>query len=293
MSNAQPLALPERARSHAPAWALRGRVIRQVAVQELRDALFSWPWYVAAAVGLLLAVLLIYNSLNFVATSKLLVMSRPFYLPLLAIAMLAMLYVIAWSMLAIARPRDQGALRVLFFAPVDPTGLLGGHLLAGVAIYGLMLALTTPLLVVLSLLTNLPFPPLLLGAAAIAPVFALPAVALGLFTSSIASTSRSAMFVFIGVVLLVLGVQGGYRALLSVPPTSTYYDALLFLRVLLRVISAGIDWVSPLSLLSGGMDAVLRASWSDVLLRIGAALIGGGVWLWLATWGLNRRGVLP
>ena len=292
MNNAQPIALPERARLRAPAWALRWRVIRQVAVQELRDALFSWPWYVAATVGLLLAVLLIYNSLNFVATSKLLVMARPFYLPLLAVATLAMLYVIAWSILAIARPRDQGALRVLFFAPVDPAGLLGGHLLAGVAIYGLMLLSTTPLLVVLALLTNLPFPPLLLGGAAVAPVFALTAVAMGLFISSIAATSRSAMFVFIGVVLLVLGVQGGYRALLSVPPTSTYYDALLFLRSLLRLISTGLEWVSPLALLNGGMDAVLRASWSDLLLRVGAALLGGGVWLWLATWGLNRRGVL-
>jgi hypothetical protein len=293
MNNVQPIALPERSRLHAPAWALRGRVMRQVAIQELRDALLSWPWYVAAAVGLLLAVLLIYNSLNFVATSKLLVMSRPFYLPLLVIAMLAMLYVIAWSILAIARPRDQGALRVLFFAPVDSTGLLSGHLLAGVAIYGLMLVLTTPLLVVLGLLTNLPFPPLLLAGVAVAPVFALVAVAMGLFISSIASTSRSAMFVFIAVVLLVLGVQGGYRALLSVPPTSTYYDALLFLRMLLRTISAGLDWVSPIALLSGGLDAALRANWSDLLLRAGAALAGGIVWLWLAIWGLGRRGVLP
>jgi ABC-2 family transporter protein len=293
MSDAQPMTLPDRARLRAPAWALRGRVIRQVAVQELRDALLSWPWYVAAAVGLLLAVLLIYNSLNFVATSKLLVMSRPFYLPLLVIATLAMLYVIAWSILAIARPRDQGALRVLFFAPVDPAGLLGGHLLAGVAIYGLMLVLTTPLLVLLALLTNVPFPPLLLVGAAVAPVFALAAVALGLFISSIASTSRSAMFVFIAVVLLALGIQGGYRALLSVPPTSTYYDALLFLRVLLRAISAGLDWVSPIALLSGGLDAVLRASWMDLLLRAAAALIGSAVWLGLAVWGLGRRGVLP
>jgi ABC-type transport system involved in multi-copper enzyme maturation permease subunit len=272
---------------------LRSRVMRQVAVQELRDALFSWPWYVAAAVGVLLAVLLIYNSLSFVATSKLLVMSRPFYLPLLTIAMLAMLYVIAWSILAIARSRDQGALRVLFFAPVDPAGLLSGHLLAGVAIYALMLLLTTPLLLVLGLLTNVPFPPLLLVGAAVTPVFALVAVAIGLFISSIASTSRSAMFAFVALVLLVLGVQGGYRALLSVPPTSSYYDALLFVRVLLRAISTGLDWVSPVALLSGGLDAALRANWSDLLLRAGAALVGSGVWLWLAIWGLSRRGVLP
>ena len=156
-----------------------------------------------------------------------------------------------------------------------------------------MLLLTTPLLVALALLTNLPFPPLLLIGAAVAPVFALAAVALGLFISSVASTSRSAMFVFIAVILLALGIQGGYRALLSVPPTSTYYDALLFLRVLLRALSAGLDWVSPIALLSGGLDAVLRASWMDLLLRAAAALIGSAVWLWLAVWGLGRRGVLP
>ena len=293
MSSAQPVILPDRTRFQAPAWVLRGRVMRQIAIQELRDALFSWPCYVAAAVGMLLAVLLIYNSLSFVATSKLLVMSRPFYLPLLTIAMLAMLYVIAWSILSIARSRDQGALRVLFFAPVDPAGLLIGHLLAGAGIYALILLLTTPLLLVLGLLTNVPFPPLLLVGVAMTPVFALAAVAIGLFISSIAPTSRSAMFAFIALVLLVLGVQGGYRALLSVPPTSTYYDALLFLRVQLRAISTGLDWVSPLALLSGGLDAALRANWSDLLLRAGAGLLGSAVWLWLAIWGFRRRGVLP
>ncbi|HEX5691723.1 MAG TPA: ABC transporter permease subunit [Roseiflexaceae bacterium] len=293
MSSVQHVALSERAQRQAPAWVLRSRVVRQVALQELRDALFSWPLYVAAAVGLVLAVLLIYNSLSFVATSKLLVMSRPFYLPLLAIAMLAMLYVIAWSILSIARSRDQGALRVLFFAPVDPAGLLGGHLLAGAAIYALMMLLATPLLVVLGWLTNVPFPPLLLLGALVTPVFALVAVSIGLFISSIASTSRSALFAFVGLVLLVLGVQGGYRALLSVPPTSTYYDALLFVRVLLRTISMAFDWVSPVALLSGGLDAALRANWPDLLLRAGAALVGSAVWLWLAVWGLGRRGVLP
>jgi ABC-type transport system involved in multi-copper enzyme maturation permease subunit len=293
MSNVRSLAAPGRGRLAAPAWASRWRVVRQVAAQELREALLSWPWYVTAAAGLLLAVLLIYNSLSFVASSKLLIMSRPFYLPLLVVATLAMLYIMAWSILAIARPRDQGALRVLFFAPVDPAGLLAGHLLAGLAIYSLLVLLTLPLLVALALLTNLPFPPLLVIGAAVSPLFALVAVAIGLFISSVAHSSRSAMFVFVAVVLLVLGIQGGYRALLSVPPTSAYYDALLFARALLRAISGALDWVSPMALLSAGLDAALRGSWPDLLLRAAAALAGGGAWLWLAVWGFERRGVLP
>jgi ABC-type transport system involved in multi-copper enzyme maturation permease subunit len=293
MSNVRLLTAPRRAWLRAPRLAPHVRVMRHVAAQELREALVGWPWYITAAVGLLLAVLLTYNSLSFVATSKLLIMSRPFYLPLLIIATLAMLYIMAWGVLAIARPRDQGALRVLFFAPVGPIGLLGGHLLAGLAVYALLIALATPLLVLLAFLTNLPFPPLLLVGALVAPLFALVAVALGLFISSVAASSRSAMFLFVGVVLLALGIQAGYQAMLSVPPTSRYYDALLFVRALLRTLSDVLDWVSPTALLSAGFDAALRANWLDLLLRVAAALIGCGVWLWLAVWGLNRRGVLP
>ena len=293
MSNARLLRATGKANPISPRIAPQWRAMRRIAAQELREALVSWPWYITATVGMLLAVLLIYNSLNFVASSKLLIMSRPFYLPLLVIATLAMLYLMAWGVLAIARPRDQGALRVLFFAPVDPLGLLGGHLLAGLAVYSLLMVLTTPLLVLLAWLTNLPFPPLLLVGALVAPLFALLAVAIGLFLSSVAASSRSAMFLFIGVVLLVLGIQAGYQALSRVPPTSRYYDALLFARGLLLAINNVLDWVSPTALLSAGLDAALRASWLDLLLRVGAALAGSAAWLWLAVWGLNRRGVLP
>jgi ABC-type transport system involved in multi-copper enzyme maturation permease subunit len=267
--------------------------MRRLASQELRDGLWSWPIYIVAAAGLLVAVLLTYNSLSFVASSKLQILSRPFYLPLLIVTTLALLYITAWAVLAIVRPREQGALRVLFFAPVDPISLLVGHILAGLALYSILALITTPILVILALLTNLPFSPLLIVGMVVSPVFAVPAVAAGLFLSTIARSSRSAMFLFVAAVLVVMGLQVGYSALLRVPPTSTYYDALLFLRELLRTIRDGLNWVSPLALLTGGLDAALRASWPELLLRAGVALIGSGVWLWLAIWGLGRRGVLP
>jgi hypothetical protein len=119
------------------------------------------------------------------------------------------------------------------------------------------------------------------------------AVAIGLFVSAVAPSSRSAMFLFIGVVLLLIGIQVGYRVLLSVPPTSTYYDALLLVRTFLRMVGDVLGWVSPVALLGAGLDAALRASWGELLLRVAAALVGCGAWLWLAVWGLRRRGVLP
>jgi ABC-2 family transporter protein len=274
-------------------WPLRLRVARLLAVQELRDALFGWSFYITAAIGPLLSALFVYNSLNFVASSGLQILARPFYVPVLVTTTLATLYLAAWATLAIVRPRDQGALRVLFFAPVDAYGVIGGHLLAGIALYGLLMLAAAPLLGLISVLTNLPFPaPLLVGLLA-SPVFAAVAVTIGLCISTIAASSRSAMFFFGATLLVVLAIPIAYTALLSVPPTSRYYDALLFLRDLVRMLRDLLSWISPYTLLSAGLDAAMRSNWGDLIWRLVAGVVGCVVWAALAIWGLQRRGVLP
>jgi hypothetical protein len=274
-------------------WPLRLRVARLLAVQELRDALFGWSFYITAAIGPLLSALFVYNSLNFVASSGLQILARPFYVPVLVTTTLATLYLAAWATLAIVRPRDQGALRVLFFAPVDAYGVIGGHLLAGIALYGLLMLAVAPLLGLISVLTNLPFPaPLLVGLLA-SPVFAAVAVTIGLCISTIAASSRSAMFFFGATLLVVLAIPIAYTALLSVPPTSRYYDALLFLRDLVRMLRDLLSWISPYTLLSAGLDAAMRSNWGDLIWRLVAGVVGCVVWAALAIWGLQRRGVLP
>jgi ABC-type multidrug transport system permease subunit len=274
-------------------WRLRWRVARQIGGQELREALLGWSFYLTAALGPLVSALFVYNSLNFVAESGLLILARPFYVPVLVTTTLAALYIAAWATLAIARPRDQGALRVLFFAPVDAYGVIGGHILAGVVIYALLVLAAAPLLGLLAALTNLPFPPLLLVGLLVSPVFAAVAVAIGLCISTIAGSSRGAMFIFGATLLLVLAIPIGYTALLSVPPTSRYYDALLFLRDLVRMLRDLLNWISPYALLSAGADAAIRASWGDLIQRLVVGMAGCAAWAGLAIWGMQRRGVLP
>jgi ABC-2 family transporter protein len=273
-------------------WAMRWHVARQIAKQELRDALFGWAFYVTAALGPLLSALFVYNSLNFVAKSGLQILARPFFVPVLISTTLAALYLAAWATLAIARPRDQGALRVLFFAPVDSYGVVLGHILAGTALYSLLMLAATPLLALLAALTNLPFPPLLLAGVITSPIFAAVAVALGLFISTIAGSSRSAMFFFGATLLVALAIPAGYTALLNIPATSRYYDALLFLRELVRTLRDLLNWISPYALISAGLDAAVRASWGDLLQRLAVGLAGCAGWGALAIWGLERRGVL-
>jgi hypothetical protein len=123
--------------------------------------------------------------------------------------------------------------------------------------------------------------------------FIAPAVAIGLFISAIAPSTRSAVFLFALMLAFVLAVQVGYSALLQIPPTSRYYDALLFLRELVRAVRDALQWVSPLALLSAGLDAAARANWPELLRLAVSGLVGTVVWLALAAWAMGRRGVLP
>jgi hypothetical protein len=281
-----------RLRGNGAIWSMRWHVARAIAVHEIRDALVGWAFYLTATIATLLSALFVYNSLNFVDNSGLQILARPFFVPALITTTLAALYMAAWATLAIARPRDQGALRVLFFAPVDAYGVMIGHVLAGTALYALLVVVTTPLLALIGLFTNLPLPPLLLLALLSSPVYAAAAVALGLCISAVAASSRSAMFVLGAALIAALAIPAAYTALLGVPATSRYYDALLFLRGVLRTLRDILGWISPFALIASGMEATVRAGWLDTLLRLGAAAAGCVAWSCLAIWGLEKRGVL-
>ncbi len=272
---------------------LRSRVATAIAHQDVRDAVFGWSLYLTAAVAVFVGTLLLYNAMQAVGESGLEIVGRPLYQPVLVATSLATLYLAGWATLAIARPRDQGSLRVLFFAPVDPVSLLGAHVLAALAVYALFMLLTVPAFGLLAWLVNLPFPPLLLVGVIVSPAFIAPAIGIGLVISAIANTSRGAIFLFGAALVLTVGIQLGYSALQGAPPASQYYDALLFLREGMRAAREALRWVSPLALLSEGLDSALRADWRELIVSALAGSGGGAVWLALAGWALRRRGVLP
>jgi ABC-type transport system involved in multi-copper enzyme maturation permease subunit len=272
---------------------LRWRAVREIGKQEIRLAVFSWPLYVTATAGVLLATLLIYNIVRYVSDSGLEIVSRPFYSPMLVALSLATIYLSGWAALAIARPREQGSLRVLFFAPVHASSLIGAHLLAALAMYALIVLMTIPLMLVLSAIVNLPFPPNLLLGVALSPTLVAPAIAIGLCVSAVAPSGRSAALIFGLVLAILLAVQLGSNALMQIPPASRYYDALLFLREALAALRNLLNWLSPLALLSSGLDAAYRANWTELVAYVVAGLVGCAVWSALAIWALMQRGVLP
>jgi hypothetical protein len=273
--------------------SLRWNAIQRIARQQARDSLLGWSLYLAAAIAVLIAVILVYNSIRFVGESGLNIVLRPFFLPLQAALSLALLYITAEAALAIARPREQGALQVLFFAPIDIPVLVGGFFLAGLLVYVLFLLLIVPVLLILAWITNFVVPTGLLWGLVPTIFIAGVTIAFGLFISAAAPSARSAVLLLVAAILILLVIQGAYAALLSIPPTNRFYDALLFLRVFLGSIQGLLSWVSPFRMLDIVLAAALRGDWLNVLQHVGIAIIGTLFWLAASVWAMRQRGVLP
>jgi hypothetical protein len=280
--------------STAPSNArLRWNAIQRIARQQTRDTLLGWGFYITAALAALIAAILVYNSVRFTGESGLNIVSRPFLLPMQAAVALAILYVTIEATLVIARPREQGSLQILFCAPIDEFVLLQAYLLAGVLLFALLSLLLAPVLLLVAAIGNFVIPAALFWGLIPMILVAAGSLAFGLFLSAAAPTSRSAILLLVGALLILLILQAAYAALLNVPPTARFYDALIFLRVLLRSLQQLLSWVSPFRMSEVLLDAALRNDWARIGLQAGIALLGALFWLLAAVWALRRRGVLP
>lgn len=272
---------------------LRWHNIRRIATQQPRETLFSWGIYIVTAFSVGIAALLVFNSIRFVGESSLNIIAQPFLLPLQAALTLAILFVAIEATLSIARPREQGSLQILFFAPIDELILIGGNFLAGLLVYILFVVLTLPTLLLLAWATNFVIPTQLLWAMIPSLFVVAVAVAFGLFVSAAAPSARSAVLILIAGILILLGLQSAYTALLSVPPTSRFYDALLFIRMVLANLQTLLSWLSPFHMLDIILTSSLNDDWLGLVKQVGIALITTVIWLLTAVRMLQRRGVLP
>jgi hypothetical protein len=272
---------------------LRWHTIRRIAMQQPRDTFFGWGIYITAAISVSIVALQIFNSVRFVGESSLNIVAQPFLLPLQAALSLALLFVATEATLAIARPREQGSLQILFFAPIDEPILIGGNFLAGLLVYILFVLLTLPILLLLAWITNFVIPAILLWAI-IPTILAVSAtIAFGLFVSAAAPSARAAVLILVAVILILLGLQSAYTALLNIPPTSRFYDAFLFIRTILANLQTILSWLSPFRMLDVILTSSLNNDWLALMRQLGISLITTVFWLFAAVRMLQRRGVLP
>ncbi|MCB0091012.1 MAG: ABC transporter permease [Caldilineaceae bacterium] len=269
----------------------RWRAVRLIQRRELRTMLFGFGLYVVIALGLMAAILLLRNYLNFVQESGLLVMSGAFNFPLFAVIFLAAIYLAISSVTTIARERDQGTMEVLFYGPVDSISYVLGKYLAQMATYLFMLLVFALCFGLFAGLTNFSFPGNVGWVVLLSILVVSDVVAFSIFLSAQSSSVRTALFLFLSILLGLILIQFGREILSAIPVTGRYYNPVLFMQNVLVNLNSVARWVSPFSYLMQGMEAVRRGSMDMYAVLAATSVLFSLLFLGLSVVLLERKGV--
>ena len=269
----------------------RWRAVRLIQRRELRTMLFGFGLYVVIALGLMAAILLLRNYLNFVQESGLLVMSGAFNFPLFAVIFLAAIYLAISSVTTIARERDQGTMEVLFYGPVDSISYVLGKYLAQMATYLFMLLVFALCFGLFAGLTNFSFPGNVGWVVLLSILVVSDVVAFSIFLSAQSSSVRTALFLFLSILLGLILIQFGREILSAIPVTGRYCNPVLLMQNVLVNLNSVARWVSPFSYLMQGMEAVRRGSMDMYAVLAATSVLFSLLFLGLSVVLLERKGV--
>ena len=264
----------------------------QVGRRSTISSLYSPGIYAVTALALLAASTLVLNNLAFLDENGLLVLTRPFFLPVFVCAVLLSLYLSLHATLHLVREREQGTLKVLFFGPVDGVSYLLGRLWSQSLLFGMAAGLVWLWAIGLGWLTNLLVQADLLGVLGLGLLANGTVVAFGLLVGGWGRTARTALVLFLLALLLVLAAQFGTPVIeqLASQTTANRQNSLLYLRTALDGLNGLLLWLSPFAQMSWGMDALLVGDGSRLLLHTGGLLGQMALYFSGAVWALKRGG---
>ena len=264
----------------------------KVGRRSIISSLHSSGIYIITSLALLAASTLVLNNLAFLDENGLLVLTRPFFLPLFFCAVLLSLYLALHATLQLVREQEKGTLKVLFFGPVDGVSYLLGRLWSQSLLFAMAAGLVLLWALGLGWLTNLLVQMDLLGVLGLGLLTNGAVVAIGLLIGAWGRTARTALVVFSLVILLALLVQFGDQTILQMAASAgaNRQDPLLFLRGALEMLNSLLLWLSPFAQMSRGMDALLVGDTGRLFLHIGGIVGQMIVYFTGAVWALKRGG---
>lgn len=273
-------------------WDHRWNAVLLIQQRDFKSMIFGRGVYIVLSLALLAAVLALRNSLSFIDENGLLVASGAFTFPLFAVIFLSSLFLALSSVATIARERDQGTMEALFYGPIDSLSYVLGKYLAQITIYIVMTIVYVAGFFLYSGLTNFTFPLGLLWVILLSILVASNFIAVGIFLSTLSGKVRTALLLFLSVALLFLVIEVGHEILLAIPVAgSGYYNPLLFLQNVLTFLNQIVDWLSPISYLNQGIEAIRRSSVASYLITFVISLIYTLIFLGLSVITLERKGV--
>lgn len=271
--------------------AERLRASRIVARRELRFSVLGIGIYLTVFLSFLVSYFLIRNYVSSIGTSGgVMIMANPLNSPFYVCIIVSSIFLALSSAISIAREREQGTMEVLFYGPVDTASYLFGKFLEHMGTYLVMLAFYVLFFFLASVVTNFGFT---LGFAKIVflSLFIVSSmISFGTLVSTVASKVRNAVLLFLGLMLFFLGLQFLSSVLGSIQPDNLSSIA-AYMRAFVSAIVAGVQWFSPFSYLTRGIEAVEQGSTIRYLVSLGSSIVYSVVLMVASGILFERRGV--
>jgi ABC-type transport system involved in multi-copper enzyme maturation permease subunit len=255
-------------------WKQRWHAIQVIRERYSKVSLGQLGIYVITTVALATSALTLHNTLRFTERNVVFISNQPLFMPILVCAVLLSLYLGVTASISVSRERDRKTLEVLMYGPVDESSFLLGIFFAQVQIFLIALAFTFIWSNLAVWLLNLGFSFDVFGVFLASIVMTSAIVAFGQLTAVWGDKTRTALIVFILILLFLAGIQVADQIVsaivISSSPTSN--DPILIIRNALATATRIIQWVSPYSQLVQAMDSVSSHSLIGFISNLGVLL---------------------
>ncbi len=271
-------------------FSLSIQTVKALSKRDLYSTLRSWGIYVVAFLSFIASSFILKNYLDSIQADDILISADPLNYPLFISVIIISFYLAILSAISISREKDQGTLEVLFYGPVSSLTYILGKYIKDILTYLVMVVFFLVYFWGVSLLTNLGFSYGLLKTILISIFSVSCIVSFGLFISSLTGKMRNSIIWLVGILALFLAVQVGQTILLGMLEENMS-PVLTYLGDTLSVVSQGINWISPFSYLTRGIDSVYLDNTLLYGLNILYSLAYSAILLLLSIFILKRKGV--
>ncbi len=266
------------------------QTIKALTKRDLYSSLRSWGIYVVLFLSFIASSFILKNYLDSIQADDILISADPLNYPLFVSVIIISFYLAILSAISVSREKDQGTLEVLFYGPVSSLTYILGKYIKDIVTYLVMVIFFLVYFWGVSLLTNLGFSYGLLKTILVSIFSVSCIISFGLFISSITGKMRNSIIWLVGILALFLAVQVGQSLLLGMPGENMS-PVLTYLGDTLSVVSQGINWISPFSYLTRGIDYIYLDNSLLFALNLLYCLFYSAILLSLSTFILKRKGV--
>lgn len=270
---------------------VRVAAVRALVRLDLWTALTTMTPYAVVALVAAISAFILKNSLTRIEEDGLLILVEPFGVPLYAGVLIVSLYLAASAALAVSREREQGAVELLVYGPVDSRAYMTAKFLTYLLLYVWLAALIVFCYLLLSFVTGLRLHVRIGAALVLSVATASAATSLGLAVAALIRRLRPTMLVVFGLMVFAVGVQIANETLARLPTPEFHVSPVQVLRIAAGGLATVSGWLLPFGYLDRGVGALLRGDIAAYLATAAASWLYALALLWTAWVGLEKTGI--